>query len=188
MADATPFFQRAIELGLGIRLHADEFSDAKAALAAARMGAASADHLECTPPSAMAAMAAAGTVAVLLPGTSMVSRLPFVKARPFCEASVPVAIASDFNPGSCHLKNLPMIAAVAGMQCGLTLPEIVAAITFVPACALRLGRSKGALGPGFDADFFIAPHATLEEWIYDFGESPADEVWIGGVAARGATR
>ena len=181
VADTEPFIERAVQLGLGIRLHADEFSDAGAAFASARWGAASADHLECTPVNAMQAMAKAGTVAVLLPGTSMVSRLPFTKARPFCEAAVPVAIASDFNPGSCHLKNLPMIAAVAGIQCGLRLPELIAAVTYVPACALRINQSKGALLPGYDGDLLIAEQGSLEEWVYDFGETLPRRVFIGGI-------
>ena len=181
VAETEPFMCRAMELGFGIRVHADEFSDAGAALAAARWQAASADHLECTPVTAMGALADAKTVAVILPGTSLVSTLPFTKARPFLQAGVPVAIATDFNPGSCHLKNLPMIAAVSGMQCSLQLAELFSAVTYVPALALRLHKSKGCLQPGHDADFFISSQRSLEDWVYDFGETMPEKVFIAGV-------
>ena len=81
--DTTPFFEKAKSLGLGLRVHADEFNDVNGGLAAANWGASSADHLECTNSEGIEAMKNSGVVAVILPGTSLYTGIDFAKARPF---------------------------------------------------------------------------------------------------------
>ncbi len=170
--DVEPYCLKAKELGLAVRLHADEFSDAGAAAAAARFGAASADHLQFAADSALPLMAEHRVTAIVLPGTSLYTKIPFTNARRFADAGIPVAVASDFNPGSCLLDNLPFLATVAAVQCGLKPAEAVAAVTYVPATSLGLGRRKGALAVGFDADLQIHDLHSIEEWIADAGRSP----------------
>ena len=175
------YVQKAHDLGLDIRLHADEFSDAGAAHAAARWQAKSADHLQFASRDAALAMAKAGVTATVLPGTSLYTKLPFTSGRVFADAGVPVAIATDFNPGSCMIDNLAMLATVACIHSGLTPAEAVAGITLVPAHSLGFGSQKGALAPGYDGDFVIYDGvATLADWIADFGRTPPHGVWIKG--------
>jgi imidazolonepropionase len=181
VADVEPYVACAKKLGLKIRLHADEFSDSGAALAAAKWGAASADHLQCASKEAPLAMAQNGVTATLLPGTSLYTKLAFTSGRPFADAGVPVAIASDFNPGSCMIDNLPMLATIACIHAGLTPEEAIAGITFVPAMSLGYGNRKGSLSTGYDADFLLYYNlSNTADWIGDFGRTCPSEVWIQG--------
>jgi imidazolonepropionase len=183
--DVEPFIVKAKELGLGVRLHADEFSDAGAAAAAARWGAVAADHLQCASEAGVAAMAKAGVIATLLPGTSLYTRLPFTDGRRYARAGVPVAIASDFNPGSCQIDNLPMLAAVAAVQCGVSPAEAVAGVTLNAAWSLGLGARKGALTTGYDADVVLYELPDVAAWLADFGRTKPRAVWSRGAAVVG---
>jgi imidazolonepropionase len=178
--DVTPAMEKAKELGLGLRIHADEFSDAHAAAAAANWGAVSADHLQYTNPAAMAAMAKSGTVATLLPGTSLYTNIPYTQARPFMEAGVPVAIATDFNPGSCLINNLPQMITLAALHCDITPAAALAGGTITAARALRLEQRKGHLSQGADADFVVYSKSNLESWFADMGRTAPTSVWVGG--------
>ena len=180
-AACAPYFDCAVRLGMGVRIHADEFSDCDGAATAAHWQAASADHLQYASSNGIKAMAAQGVVAVLLPGTSLYTAIPFTKARAFREAGCPIAVATDFNPGSCVLDNLPLAATMAAVHCGLTVPETIAAVTLVPAYALRLHHVKGALARGHDADLSIYRDVKSEaHWVADLGRTPPSRVFIRG--------
>ena len=179
--DCVPYFNKAKELGLKIRLHADEFSDALAAQTAADWSAASADHLQFASKEGLSAMSKQGVVACILPGTSLYTAIPFTSGRRLADAGCAVSIATDFNPGSCNLSNLPMLAILAGLHGKLYSWEVIAGITFVPAYSLSLSLQKGALAKGFDADFCIHDFNGLDEWLADFGKTKPKEVWLGGV-------
>lgn len=183
---AEPWIHKAKDLGFGVRLHADEFSDGGGAMAAARWGAASADHLQWASDEGLVAMARTGVTATLLPGTSLYSRIPFVDGRRLVAKGVAVAVASDFNPGSCAFDNLAMLATIAAVHCGLRPAEAIAAVTLVPALSLGLGKVKGALAPGFDADFLCFPTLTsCEAWLADAGKTLPGSVYIRGRRAAG---
>ena len=186
VAETAPYAAAARDLGLAVRLHADEFSDAGGAGAAAAWGAQSADHLQFASDAGVKAMAQAGVTAVILPGTSLYTRIPFTQARRFADAGCAVAIATDFNPGSCQVDNLAMLATVAAAQSGVRLAEAVAATTFVAAHALGLSARKGALAVGYDADLQIIDLPSIEAWLADFGRTAPSEVWCRGL--RTATR
>lgn len=188
VAATRPLIERAQELGFGVRLHADEFAPSGAAEAAAAWGAASADHLQKASDTGISAMAQAGTVAVLLPGTSLYTRLSYTEARRFRERNCPIAVGSDFNPGSCYLPNLPMAASLAALYAGLSLAETLVAVTWNGARALRLEARKGALAPAYDADLIIHSCRTLEQWVADFGQNKPREVLIGGVPSGRISR
>jgi len=181
--DCDAYFAQAKSLGLGVRIHADEFQESGAAAASARWGAASADHLQCASDEGVAAMALAEVVATLLPGTSLYCKIPFTQATKFRLAKCPIAIATDFNPGSCQLDNLPMIACVAAVHCGLSTAEAAAGVTIVAARSLRLESTKGALARGFDADIVISALPNLAHWVADFGRTAPQSVWISGTKA-----
>ncbi|NRA45968.1 MAG: imidazolonepropionase [Oligoflexales bacterium] len=179
--DCKPYFKKASELGLGIRVHADEFTDASAAEAAADWKAASADHLQFVSETGLKAMSKKGVVACILPGTSLYTAIPFTSGRRLADADCAVAIASDFNPGSCNLENLPMLAILAGLHGKLKSWEVIAGITLVPALSLGLSKQKRALAKSYDADFCIHDFTSLDEWFADFGRKKPREVWLRGV-------
>ena len=125
-------------------------------------------------------MAEQGVVAVLLPGTSIYSKIKFAQAKPFLDKSCAVALATDYNPGSCQIDNLPMIASLGALHCGLTSSQAVAAVTYVAAKSMGIESRKGHLAVGADADFLIHPAGTKDAWLSDFGRHLPSSVFIGG--------
>ncbi len=178
--DVNSFMEEAKKLGFDVRVHADEFSDARGAEAAAKWGAKSADHLQYASQVGIKAMAEAGVVATLLPGTSLYTNIPYTKAKAFLDANCPVAVATDFNPGSCRIDNLAFIATLAALHCGMTRSQAFAAVTYVAASALGMSSAKGALDKDHDADFIIHRSGNLNEWFADLGQNRPKEVWIKG--------
>ena len=182
--DCEEFFTKASQLGLGIRIHADEFADSGAASAAAQWGAASADHLEKASDAGIKAMSSKGVVAVLLPGTSVYSKIDYADARPFVESGCAVALATDYNPGSCQIDNLPLIATLGALHCNMTTAQAIAGVTFVAAKALGLENRKGSLAKGYDGDFLIHELESKEQWIADFGRHLPSQVFVRGQKIR----
>ncbi len=180
--DVAPYFEKAKGLGLDIRIHADEFAPSGAAEAAAAWGAASADHMQKASDRGIEALARAGGVAVMLPATSFYSKIAYADASRFRDKGCAVAVASDFNPGSCYLSNLPLVASLSALYCGLSPSEALAAVTWNAAKALRLEYAKGALSKGFDADFVVHGLNSLEQWIADFGQTAPLHVYCKGTA------
>ncbi len=179
-SDIDPFMKKAQELGLFVRIHADEFSDAKAAVAAARWQAKSADHLQFADSTGIASMAQAGVIATLLPSTSIYTKIPYTQAPKYFKAGVAVALATDYNPGSSPIANLPLIASLGALHCQLNTAQCLSAITRVPAFSLNLAQTKGSLDLGFDADLVITNLSSKEEFLADFGQTPMSQVWIKG--------
>lgn len=178
--DCTPYFDAAQKLGLGIRVHADEFSNAAAASEAAKYHAESADHLQFASSEGIRAMAKANVTALLLPGTSLYTSIPYTNARPFIEAGCAVGLATDYNPGSCPVDNLRLVLTMGALHCKLSMAEAIAAITWVPARSLKLQKSKGALTAGMDADILVMPLPTLEDFVADLGRTKPLAVYAKG--------
>ncbi len=176
-------FDRASSLGLPVKLHAEQLSDSGGAALAARHGAMSADHLEWLSDEGVAAMARAGTVATLLPGafyTLRETRLPPVAA--LREAGVPIAVATDLNPGSSPLGS---ILAAMNMACtlfGLTPEEALAGVTREAARALGLGDELGTLEPGRVADLAVWDASTPAALSWGIGLNPLYRRIVGGRA------
>jgi imidazolonepropionase len=179
-AQVAKIFARATELGLRVKLHADQLSDCGGAALAAEFGALSADHLEYTSPSGVTAMAAAGAVAVLLPGAFLTlgeTRLPPIAA--LREAGVPLAVASDCNPGTspiCSIRNAMMLAA---RLFKLTPEECLAGTTREAARALGRG-DRGTLETGKRADLAIWDVSHPRELAYWIGTPQLAETLING--------
>ncbi|MDE3261280.1 MAG: imidazolonepropionase [Acidobacteriota bacterium] len=155
-AQLAGLFERARALGLPVKLHADQRTDGGGAALAARFGALSADHLEYTPEAGIEALAGAGTVAVLLPGAFLTlgeSRRPPVGA--LRRHGVPIALATDCNPGTSPLGSLPEAMGLAARLFGLTPEECLAGVTRQAARALRLQHDRGTLEAGKRADVAI---------------------------------
>ncbi|MEN8041433.1 MAG: amidohydrolase family protein, partial [Actinomycetota bacterium] len=151
--------------GLEVRLHVDQLSHSGGAALAAEIGAISADHLDHATDDDLAALAEAGTVAVLLPGVSYSMRLPAPDGRRVWDAGVTVAIATDCNPGTAYLESMPFIISLATVTAGLTPAESVWAATRGGALALGL-HDRGVLGPGKLADLVFLDAPTHEHLAY----------------------
>ena len=166
-------FEAARAAGLPVKLHADQLSDLEGARLAARYGALSADHLEYTSEAGAAAMAASGTVAVLLPGAFYFIRErqpPPVEA--FRRHGVPIAIATDCNPGSSPLTSLLLAMNMAATLFRLTVDEILAGVTREGARALGLLAEAGTLEAGKSCDLAIWDIQRPAELVYRMGYNP----------------
>ncbi len=165
--------------GLGLRIHADELARSGGSMLAAELGCASADHLIHATWEEIAAMKAAGVVAVMLPGTSYTLGIPFAPARAFLEAGVIIALASDFNPGTCDCENLQMMISLACQGMRLTPDEALYAATVGGAAALRRG-DVGSLEVGKRCDFSVLVAESRTELPYHFGVNLVSDVVLGG--------
>lgn len=146
----------AIKHGMGIKLHADELSDTGGAMLAARLGAVSADHLHCAHADGLKAMAERGVIATLLPGTAVfLGMSAHAPARRMIELGVPVALATDFNPGSCFSESLPLMMTFACTQMRMTPAEALVAATINGAHAVSRAHRIGSLEPGKQADLVL---------------------------------
>ena len=166
--------------GLGVKLHADELSGCGGAELAASLRAESADHLLAASDEGLKAMAAAGTVAVLLPATAYSMRKPYAPARKMIAMNLPVAIATDCNPGSSFTESVPFIFGLAVLQMGLTVAEALCACTLNAACAVGLGKDTGSLASGKRADFLVLDGESPSILAFHAGVSPVAQVYVGG--------
>jgi imidazolonepropionase len=172
---------RARELGFGLRLHADEVHPMGGGKLAAELGARSADHLIATDQESIEAMAAAGTACTLLPGTAFVlakgAYAPAVRMR---SAGCILALATDLNPGSCHLESMPVAMQIAVTQMGLTPAEALSAGTLNAAWTLERDQNIGSLEVGKDADLALLAAPDYRHLTYRLGVNLVRRVWIRG--------
>src|SRR5262245_14773896 len=168
--EAEAILRAAAGHGLGLRVHADQLDDSGGAILAARLAAASADHLEHTGEEGIRALAGSSTVAVLLPGAAF-----FLRSRAgglgrrLVDAQVPVALATDFNPGTCPTEAMPAILPMACLDFGLSPSEAIAAATLNAAHALGLGSRVGSLEVGKAADAQVLDVPGHLHLVYHFG-------------------
>jgi imidazolonepropionase len=182
LAQARRVFEAARALQLPVKLHAEQLSDMRGAALAAEFGALSCDHLEHLNDGGVQAMADAGTVAVLLPGAYYFlreTRLPPITA--LRAAGVPLAIASDHNPGSSPALSLLLMLHMACTLFRLTPEEALRGVTVQAARALGLARSHGSLEVGKQADFVVWDLEHPNELAYWFGHNPCRRVVRAGV-------
>ena len=179
-AQVERIFEAALGLGLPVKLHAEQLSDLKGAVLAARHKALSADHLEYLGPDGVAAMAAAGTVAVILPGAFYTLRE--TQAPPIAAlraAGVPMALATDCNPGSSPITSLPLVMNMACTLFRMTPLEALQGVTIHAARALGL-TDRGTVAPGQRADLAIWDAAHPAELSYRIGSTPLHSRIFGG--------
>jgi len=167
--------------GLAAKLHADELGDAGAASLAAEVGAVSADHLLFASEAGLRAMAARGVVGVLLPGTAFTLGLPYAPARRMIEWGLPVAIATDWNPGSTMSSSLPLAMTMAVTQMKMTPAEVWMAVTANAATAVGAGDRIGRIEPGFQADLTLFEGGDYRHIPYHYGHDH-----VRAVVKRGA--
>jgi imidazolonepropionase len=171
--------------GLLLKLHADELAPSGGAEVAAELRATSADHLGAVSDEGIAALAGAGTVATLLPGTMLfLGKERQAPARRLIEAGVPVALATDFNPGTSPTPNFPLILTLGVSQLRLTAAEAVIAGTVNGAAALALSDGVGQIAPGFSADLALWEAQDVRELPYWYGDRRCVATWVGAKACH----
>ncbi len=166
--------------GLGAKVHADQLSDCGGAALAAEVGALSADHLEHVSEAGIAALARAGVVAVSLPVATLYLDKRPLPARRLLEAGVPVAVATDFNPGSAPSFHLPMAMTLACNLQRMTPAEVLMGATIVAARAVGRANQVGSLEPGKLADWAVIDAADVTEWLYFLRDNSCTSTVIGG--------
>ena len=178
--DTEKFLQAAKTKGLPLKIHSGQFESLGATGLAADLGAISADHLDHVTEAEFDAMLRAGTVPVFLPGCSYYLKSAYPDARPYLDAGMPVAIATDYNPGTCPSLSIPMMMSLAVMHMGFTPDEALSAVTLNAAKALKRDHIIGSLEKGKQADILICEVKELDELITMFGGN-----LVGSVVKRG---
>lgn len=167
--------------GLQLKLHADELVAGGGAELAGALGALSADHLAAVSDDGIAALAGAATVATLLPGTMLfLGKRDQAPARRMIDAGVPVALATDFNPGTSPTTNFPFILTLGVSQLRLSVAEAMIAGTVNGAAALGLAEQVGQIAPGFSADLALWGIDDVRELPYWYGAGRCRASWARG--------
>lgn len=168
--DVHMLFSKCQELKIPVKMHADELNDNKGAELGVSYNALSCDHLLKINDQGIKCLANSKTVAVLLPGTGFFLGKEQTNARKLCDAGVKVAIASDFNPGSCHYDNLLQLALMSAPSYKLNRAELIAAITINASAALDL-TNQGSLIKDYKPRFSIFDCSNLDDLVYRWGEN-----------------
>ena len=174
----------AREMGFGLKIHADEIDELGGSLLAGELGAVSAEHLIATGERGMEALAHGGVTAVLLPCTSLYLNKSFARARDMIARGIPVAVATDFNPGSCPSLNIGLCMTMAYLKYRMTSEEILSAVTINAACAVNRGGSSGTIEPGKKADMVIWNAEDMEMLCYRMGSNLAGTVIKNGAIVK----
>lgn len=174
----------AREMGFGLKIHADEIDELGGSQLAGKLGAVSAEHLIATGERGMEALARGGVTAVLLPCTSLYLNKSFARARDMIAHGIPVAVATDFNPGSCPSLNIGLCMTMAYLKYRMTPEEILSAVTINAACAVNRGGSTGTIESGKQADMVIWNAEDMEMLCYRMGSNLAGTVIKNGAIVK----
>lgn len=175
--------------GLGAKVHADEITSMGGAELAAELGAVSADHLAAASPEGIRRMAEAGVIAALLPATMFtLMSTAYADARAMIAAGVPVALATDFNPGTSPTMSMPFVMTLACLQMKMTPQEAIVAATRNAAWAVGRGRTAGMLAPGRPATFVVLDAEHIDALPFYVGMNPVNQVFVNGRLAAGRDR
>lgn len=161
--------EAAKALGMKTKLHADEIVTLGGAELAAEMGATSADHLLHISDAGVEALAHSDTIATLLPLTAFSLKEPFAPARKLIDGGAAVALASDFNPGSCYSASIPLMFSLACIYMGMTVAETITALTLNGAAALGVAHETGSIEPGKWADLAMMSTPDPDTLPYHIG-------------------
>ena len=174
--ESRQVLEAGLKYGLRPKIHADEIEAIGGSQLAGEIGAISAEHLIVCPPEGIASMAKGGTIACLLPATSFYLGAVFAPARDMVSAGVPVAMATDFNPGSCPCLNLQFVINLGCLKYKLTPEEVLTAVTLNAAAAIDLAGRVGSVEPGKQGDLVIWDAPDLDYICYRMGSNLARTV------------
>jgi|ERR1041385_4411102 imidazolonepropionase len=181
ITDAERILRAAQDNGLRLRMHVDQLTNSGGAFLAARLKAATADHLEQIHAAEIGALVEAGVQPVLLPGSVYsLGKTCYPPAREMIEAGLAVVLATDFNPGSSPTSSMPIVLSLAATQMKMTPAEALSAATINAAYSLNRGDQIGSLEPGKRANFAIYDCPDYREIVYYFGVSLVDSVFVSG--------
>ena len=184
--ESLSMLQRGRELGLGLKVHGEQLTHTGISGEAARLGALSVDHLEHANGDDMDAMAEAGTTAVLLPGAAIyLGGAAKAPARQLLGRGIPVAVATDCNPGTCPSPHLPLMASLACGWLGMMPHEALLGVTRDAAHAVGLTDGRGTLVPSAPCDLAVCDVPRWQSIPYALGVNPVSSVWIGGRLVHG---
>lgn len=176
LAQSRRLLEAAKSLGLKAKLHADEIVPLGGAELAAELEACSADHLLQASDAGIEALGKKGTVATLLPMTAFCLREPYARARAMIDSGAAVALATDYNPGSCFSHSVPLVASLAAIQLEMKPAEIVTALTINGAAAVSRADRVGSLELGKQADIVILDYPSHLFLVYHAGMNIVDKV------------
>ncbi len=167
---------KAKELGLKLKLHADEIVQTGGAELAAELEAVSADHLLQASEEGIHQMAASGVIATLLPATAFSLKEPYARGRHMIDSNCAVALATDFNPGSCFTESIPLIFALATLYMDITTEEAITALTINAAAAIDRADTIGSIDVGKHGDLAVLEYPSYKFIPYHIGISTVDKV------------
>ena len=182
--EARQVLEAGLKNGLRPKIHADEIEAIGGSQLAGEIGAISAEHLIVCPPEGIASMARGGVIACLLPATSFNLGSTFAPARDMVTAGVPVAMATDFNPGSCPCLNLQFVINLGCLKYKLTPEEVLTAVTLNGAAAIDMADKVGSVEPGKQADLVIWDAPDLDYICYRVGSNLTRHVIKKGAVVR----
>jgi len=180
LAQSRRVLDRAARFGLRAKIHADQITQMGASRMAAELGAVSADHLEHIDDAGIAALKHSGTIPVLLPGCSFFLGVAYPPARKLLDTDLPVAIATDFNPGSSMIESLPLVMTIVCTQMRMTPIETLVAATANAAAAVARQDRLGAVATGAQADLVVLDVPNIESWMYEPGRDAVRTVFKRG--------
>ena len=169
--ESRQVLEAGLKYGLRPKIHADEIEAIGGSVLAGEIGAISAEHLIVCPPEGIESMARGGVVACLLPATSFYLGATFAPARDMVNAGVPVAMATDFNPGSCPCLNLQFVINLGCLKYKLTPEEVLTAVTLNAAAAIDMAGLVGSVEPGKQGDLVIWDAPDLDYICYRMGSN-----------------
>ena len=181
IAQGRRLLTAAKDMGMRVKIHADEVHDLGGAGLAAEIGAISADHLLAASDKNIKAMAKSGVVANLLPGTAYSLRKSYARARDMIAMGLPIALATDCNPGSCYTESMQFIFGLAVLNMNMSPAEALTGVTLNPAYSLGLGGKVGSLDVGKQADFLLLDGESPAILAYHAGVSSVHSVYKKGV-------
>lgn len=179
--ESRQVLEAGLKYGLRPKIHADEIEAIGGSQLAGELGAISAEHLIVCPPEGIESMAKGGVIACLLPATSFNLGSTFAPARDMVKAGVPVAMATDFNPGSCPCLNLQFVINLGCLKYRLTPEEVLTAVTLNGAAAIDMADKVGSVEVGKQGDLVIWDAPDLDYICYRVGSNLADTVIKRGV-------
>lgn len=183
-AESRRILETAKEYELLPKIHADEIDPIGGSVLAGELGAISAEHLIVCPDDGIRSMAEGGTIACLLPATSFYLNSTYAPARKMIEAGVPVAMASDFNPGSCPCLNLQLVMNLGCLKYRMTPEEVLTAVTLNAAAAIGMADKVGSIERTKQADLVIWDAPDLNYLCYRLGSNLTHQVLKKGVFVK----
>lgn len=178
--DTEQILSLGARFGLIPKVHTDQFYSIGGIGAAMKVKAISVDHLEVLNQKGINQLIGTDIIATLLPGCSYFLNMVYPPARKLIESGVPVALATDFNPGSCNTENMQMIMSLASLKMKMTAEEIINAVTVNGAFALNIQNKTGSLTCGKQSDILVFDFPGYKDLIYHFGVNQPEKVFVKG--------